>query len=208
MSSQVRASRRRLSKGLDRPHNPPVVVSSPTRPTSANTLRSSVTWQLSIREGMETHHVEYLPSAPRPCGTTTEASPAARPPTATATSFAACLLSNWSSAVLSLATTSIATEGVLRGVSGFIATVQRTNSLREFHDDRRYAVLYGATIPGGTVRFAEFFTYRDGVIDTLFLQYDGPDYIDRRRSLTAAPRRLLSSRQRVSGRRTTRRSQP
>jgi len=45
------------------------------------------------------------------------------------------------------------------------------------HDDRGSAVLYDATMPGGTVRFAEFFTYGDGVINTLFLHYDGPDYI-------------------------------
>lgn len=72
-----------------------------------------------------------------------------------------------------------ATEGFLKGVSGFIATVQRIDFLREVHDDRGSAVLYDATMPGGTVRFAEFFTYRDGVIDTLFLHYDGPDYINK-----------------------------
>jgi hypothetical protein len=27
------------------------------------------------------------------------------------------------------------------------------------------------------VRFAEFFTYREGVIDTLYLHDDGPDYL-------------------------------
>ena len=70
-----------------------------------------------------------------------------------------------------------ATAGFVAGVSGFIATVQRIDVLREVHDDRGSAVLYDATMPGGTVRFAEFFTYRDDVIDTLFLHYDGPDYI-------------------------------
>ena len=47
-----------------------------------------------------------------------------------------------------------ATDGFLHGVAGFISTV-----------------------PGGTVRFAEFFTFRDGVIDTLNLHYDGQDDI-------------------------------
>jgi len=70
-----------------------------------------------------------------------------------------------------------ATEGFLQGVRGFISTVQRIDFLREVHDDRGSAVLYDAALPGGTVRFAEFFTLRDGVIDSLFLHYDGPDYI-------------------------------
>jgi hypothetical protein len=72
-----------------------------------------------------------------------------------------------------------ATEGFLGGVAGFISTVQRIDFVREVHGDNGSAVLYDATMPGGTVRFAEFFTYRDGVIDTLFLHYDGPDYINK-----------------------------
>ncbi|MEP6650227.1 MAG: hypothetical protein ABJA74_09995 [Lapillicoccus sp.] len=72
-----------------------------------------------------------------------------------------------------------ATEGFLQGVSGFISTVQRIDFLQEVHDDHGSAVLYDATMPGGTVRFAEFFTFRDGVINTLFLHYDGPDYINK-----------------------------
>lgn len=70
-----------------------------------------------------------------------------------------------------------ATEGFLRGVAGFIATVQGITVLGEVHDDRGSAVLYDATMPEGTVRFAEFFTFQDSVIDSLFLHYDGPDYI-------------------------------
>ena len=72
-----------------------------------------------------------------------------------------------------------ATEGFLRGVSGFIATVQRLDFVREVHDDRGSAVLYDAAMPGGAVRFAEFFTFRDGVIDSLFLHYDGPDCLSK-----------------------------
>jgi len=72
-----------------------------------------------------------------------------------------------------------ATEGFLRGVSGFIATVQGLDFVREVHDDHGSAVLYDAALPGGTVRFAEFFTFRDGVIDSLFLHYDGPDYLSK-----------------------------
>jgi hypothetical protein len=70
-----------------------------------------------------------------------------------------------------------ATEAFLRGVAGFVATVQQIDVVREVHDDGGSAVLYEASLPGGSVRFAEFFTFRDGVIATLDLHYDGQDYI-------------------------------
>ena len=69
------------------------------------------------------------------------------------------------------------TEGFLRGVAGFVATVTTVQVIQEVHDDGVSAVLYDAELPGGTVRFAEFFTLTDGRIDTLHLHYDGPDYI-------------------------------
>ena len=69
------------------------------------------------------------------------------------------------------------TGGFLQGVSGFVATVRHIDVVQEVHDQDGSAVLYGAAMPGGTVRFAEFFTYRDGVIDKLNLHYDGPDYL-------------------------------
>lgn len=75
-----------------------------------------------------------------------------------------------------------ATQGFLMGVSGFIGTVQEIEFLREVHTESSSAVLYDASMPGGTVRFAEFFTYGDvfaggaRIIDSLFLHYDGPDY--------------------------------
>jgi hypothetical protein len=72
-----------------------------------------------------------------------------------------------------------ATDGFVHGVAGFIATVQSIDVLSEVHDDHRSAVLYDAVMPGGTVRFAEFFTYQDNVIERLFLHYDGPDYINK-----------------------------
>ncbi len=70
-----------------------------------------------------------------------------------------------------------ATEGFLHGVAGFIATVQQIDVVRDVHDANGSAVLYDATLPGGTVRFSEFFTMTNGRIDTLNLQYDGPDYL-------------------------------
>jgi len=72
-----------------------------------------------------------------------------------------------------------ATDGFLHGVAGFVATVQSIDVLSEVHDDHTSAVLYDAVMPGGTVRFAEFFTHHDNVIDCLYLHYDGPDYINK-----------------------------
>lgn len=69
------------------------------------------------------------------------------------------------------------TEGFLHGVAGFVSTVRSIAVVREVHDGNASAVLYDAEMPGGMVRFAEFFTFRDGVIDTLHLHYDGQDYI-------------------------------
>jgi len=70
-----------------------------------------------------------------------------------------------------------ATDGFIGGVAGFISTVRGIDVVREVHDAQASAVLYDAELPGGTVRFAEFFTFRDGLVDTLDLHYDGPDYL-------------------------------
>lgn len=70
-----------------------------------------------------------------------------------------------------------ATDGFLHGVAGFISTVRSIKVIRQVHDQHGSAVLYDAEMPGGTVRFAEFFTFRDGLINTLNLLYDGQDYL-------------------------------
>lgn len=70
-----------------------------------------------------------------------------------------------------------ATEGFLRGMVDFISTVRSINVIGEVHDGQASAVFYDAEMLGGIVRFAEFFTIRDGVIDTLNHHYDGQDYI-------------------------------
>ena len=71
-----------------------------------------------------------------------------------------------------------ATESFLQGVSGFIATVGGLDILREVHDESSSAVLYDAAMPGGNVRFAEFFTFDGaGLIATLHVHYDGADYL-------------------------------
>ena len=49
--------------------------------------------------------------------------------------------------------------------------------VREVHDDHGSAVLYDADLPAGVVRFAEFFTFEEGLIATLDLHYDGQQYI-------------------------------
>jgi hypothetical protein len=72
-----------------------------------------------------------------------------------------------------------ATDAFLRGVAGFIATASGIHVVTEVHDDRGSAVLYDAQLPAGVVRFAEFFTFENGVIGSLQLHYNGQDYIDK-----------------------------
>lgn len=72
-----------------------------------------------------------------------------------------------------------ATDGFLRGVAGFIATVERIEIIHDVHDDTGSAVLYTATMPGGPMTFAEFFTFDDGLVASLNLHYNGPEYIEK-----------------------------
>lgn len=72
-----------------------------------------------------------------------------------------------------------ATDGFLRGVAGFIATVETIEILQDVHDEQGSAVLYTATMPGGPVTFAEFFTLEGGLISGLNLHFNGPEYIDK-----------------------------
>jgi hypothetical protein len=71
------------------------------------------------------------------------------------------------------------TDGFLHGAAGFVATVQSIDVVREVHGPGGSAVLYDAALPGGIVRFAEFFTFDDATIDTLTLHYDGQDYLSK-----------------------------
>lgn len=72
-----------------------------------------------------------------------------------------------------------ATEGFLLGVSGFIATVTQLEITHDVHGPTGSAVLYTATMPGGPMTFAEFFTFDGGLITTLNLHYNGPEYIEK-----------------------------
>lgn len=67
-------------------------------------------------------------------------------------------------------------EGFCQGVKGFIANVTDINVIQEVHGVHASAVLYDAQMPGGTVRFAEFFSISDGKIAALRLHYDAADY--------------------------------
>ncbi|MFI6631211.1 nuclear transport factor 2 family protein [Nonomuraea fuscirosea] len=65
----------------------------------------------------------------------------------------------------------------LQGVKGFIANVGKIEVIQEVHGPGGSAVLYDAHLPKGIVRFAEFFTFADGKIQRLRLQYDPAAYL-------------------------------
>ena len=71
------------------------------------------------------------------------------------------------------------TDGFLHCAAGFVATVRSIDIVSEVHSPGASAVLYDAVLPDGVVRFAEFFTYDDSIIDTLTLHYDGQDYLSK-----------------------------
>jgi hypothetical protein len=64
-----------------------------------------------------------------------------------------------------------------QGVKGFIANVGKIDLIQEVHGPGGSAVFYDAHLPRGIVRFAEFFTFADGKIQRLRLQYDPADYL-------------------------------
>jgi ketosteroid isomerase-like protein len=67
-------------------------------------------------------------------------------------------------------------EGFVRGVAGFAGVVQRIDMLQQVADDSSAAALYDAELPGGPVRFAEFFRIANGKIHALKLHYDASEY--------------------------------
>jgi hypothetical protein len=69
--------------------------------------------------------------------------------------------------------------GFVRGVSGFIETVSSLAMLQQVYSESSAATLYDAEMPGGPVRFAEFFEVRDGRIESLRLVYDAALYVKR-----------------------------
>lgn len=67
-------------------------------------------------------------------------------------------------------------ERFLKGVAGFVTTVKRISMLQRLQTGTRAAALYDAEMPGGTVRFAEFFEVEAGRIHSLRLLYDASEY--------------------------------
>lgn len=67
-------------------------------------------------------------------------------------------------------------ERFIRGVSGFVETVRSLHVLQRLETGPHAATLYDAEMPGGIVRFAEFFEMVDGRIQSLRLVYDAAEY--------------------------------
>lgn len=63
------------------------------------------------------------------------------------------------------------------GVRGFIETVETITPVQAIVDATGAAVLYDAELPGGTVRFSEFFELDGERIRELRIQYDPADYL-------------------------------
>ena len=63
-----------------------------------------------------------------------------------------------------------------RGVAGFIQTQQGIRFLQQVVTPDAAAVLYDADLPGGTLRFAEFFRFDAGRIASIKLLYDPGRY--------------------------------
>jgi len=63
-----------------------------------------------------------------------------------------------------------------RGVAGFIETQQGIRFVQQVVTHDAAAVLYDADLPGGTLRFAEFFRFDGGQIASIKLLYDPARY--------------------------------
>jgi hypothetical protein len=63
-----------------------------------------------------------------------------------------------------------------RGVAGFIQTQQRIRFLQQVVTPDAAAMLYDADLPGGTLRFAEFFRFEGSQIASIKLLYDPGRY--------------------------------
>lgn len=67
-------------------------------------------------------------------------------------------------------------ERFLKGAAGFVQTVGELRMVRQLGNGTQAAALYDADLPGGTVRFAEFFEIAGGRIRSLRLLYDAAEY--------------------------------
>lgn len=64
-----------------------------------------------------------------------------------------------------------------QGVRGFIENVRGIELRQVVNGDAGAAVLYDAELPGGVVRFCEFFVFEGDRIAELSIQYDAADYV-------------------------------
>jgi hypothetical protein len=70
----------------------------------------------------------------------------------------------------------VGAERFIKGVSGFVETIRSLNMLQALHQGVDAAALYEAEMPGGIVRFAEFFQIDEGRIQSLRLLFDAAEY--------------------------------
>lgn len=70
----------------------------------------------------------------------------------------------------------VGAERFIKGVSGFVETMQTLHMLHQLRAGDEAATLYDAAMPGGTVRFAEFFRIAADKIQSLRLLYDATEY--------------------------------
>ncbi|BCJ39194.1 hypothetical protein Athai_66970 [Actinocatenispora thailandica] len=70
----------------------------------------------------------------------------------------------------------VGADRFVRGVTGFVETMRGMTMLHRLAGDGEAATMYDAELPGGTVRFAEFFRLADGRIAGLRLLYDADRY--------------------------------
>ncbi len=75
-------------------------------------------------------------------------------------------------------------SGHMRGAARFVTSLTRfVESVRSIDPSRlvvgdaQVATHYIAAMPGGAVRFSEFFTLRDGLITEIHVHYDAADYV-------------------------------
>lgn len=73
----------------------------------------------------------------------------------------------------------VGAEPFIKGVAGFVQAARSLDMVHELHAGEYAATLYDAELPGGSVRFAEFFQVRDGRICSLRLMYDPAEFLSR-----------------------------
>jgi hypothetical protein len=70
----------------------------------------------------------------------------------------------------------IGAEGFVAGAGAFAGALRELTMVQRLDADDQAAALYDAHLPGGVMRFAEFFTVTGGRIQTLRLHYDAAQY--------------------------------